>query len=45
MTSSKSLIPSERIERSILLIRGREVLLDRDLAGFMGLKRKPLIKP
>ena len=26
------LIPAERIERSILLIRGQKVMLDRDLA-------------
>lgn len=32
MTSHDSLIPYERIERSILLIRGRKVILDKDLA-------------
>ncbi len=32
MTSRESLIPHERIERSILLIRGLKVILDRDLA-------------
>ena len=32
MTKGASLIPVERIERSILLIRGQKVILDRDLA-------------
>ena len=32
MEENKSLIPVERIERSILLIRGQNVMLDRDLA-------------
>jgi hypothetical protein len=33
-----SVIPSERIERAILLIRGQKVLLDRDLAELYGVK-------
>jgi len=33
MTSSKTTIPSERIEKAILLIRGEKVLLDKDLAA------------
>jgi hypothetical protein len=32
MTTPDSLIPYERIERSILLIRGLKVILDKDLA-------------
>jgi len=32
MTTPDSLIPHERIERSILLIRGLKVILDKDLA-------------
>jgi hypothetical protein len=32
MTKGGSLIPVERIERSILLVRGQKVILDRDLA-------------
>ena len=35
---AKALIPVERIERSILLIRGHKVLLDRDLADLYGVK-------
>ena len=32
MPTSRSLIPVERIEKSILLIRGHKVMLDSDLA-------------
>ena len=35
---TEALIPAERIERSILLIRGHKVLLDRDLAELYGVK-------
>ena len=37
-----SLIPAERIERSILLIRGQKVLLDSDLASLYGVTTKRL---
>jgi len=37
-----SLIPAERIEHSILLIRGQKVLLDRDLAAMYGVEPKAL---
>jgi hypothetical protein len=33
-----SLVPGERIERSILLIRGHKVLLDEDLAALYGVE-------
>ena len=36
MPTQKSLIPVERIERSILLIRGHKVMLDSDLAELYG---------
>lgn len=36
------LVPAERIERAILLIRGQKVLLDRDLAGLYGVPTKAL---
>ena len=36
MPTSKSLIPTERIEKSILLIRGHKVILDSDLAELYG---------
>lgn len=35
-------IPVERITRSILLIRGHKVMLDRDLAGLYGVTTKAL---
>jgi hypothetical protein len=34
--SSQIMIPAERIERAILLLRGQKVMLDRDLAGLYG---------
>ena len=37
---SKSLIPLERIERSILLIRRQKVMLDSDLADLYGVSAK-----
>ena len=36
------LIPIERIERSILLIRGQKVMLDRDLARLYGVETRAL---
>jgi len=39
-----SLIPAERIERSILLIRGHKVILDADLAALYGVETKQLIR-
>lgn len=36
------LIPAERIEKAILLIRGQKVLLDRDLAELYGVATKRL---
>jgi len=36
------LVPAERIERAILLIRGQKVLLDRDLARLYGVPTKAL---
>jgi hypothetical protein len=39
---SSSLIPAERIERSILLIRGQKVLLDSALAELYGVETKVL---
>jgi hypothetical protein len=37
-----SLIPVERIEKAIYLIRGEKVMLDRDLAGLYGITTKAL---
>jgi hypothetical protein len=40
--TSAALVPAERIERAILLIRGQKVLLDSDLAGLYGVETKVL---
>jgi hypothetical protein len=37
-----SLVPLARIERAILLIRGRKVMLDRDLAELYGVPTRTL---
>jgi hypothetical protein len=39
-----ALIPPERIERSILLIRGQRVLLDMDLAALYGVETRTLVQ-
>lgn len=38
MKSDASLVPIERIEKSILLIRGQKVMLDKDLAELYGVE-------
>jgi len=38
MPTSKPLIPVERIEKSILLVRGHKVMLDKDLATLYDVK-------
>jgi hypothetical protein len=42
ISKDRSLIPIERIERSILLIRGHKIMLDRDLASLYGVPTKVL---
>jgi ORF6N domain len=42
MPAEKSLVPVERIERLILLIRGQRVMLDADLASLYGVSTKAL---
>ena len=44
MASQSPLIPAERIERSILLIRGHKVMLDSDLAALYGVETKQLVR-
>ena len=44
MSDFQSLIPVERIERSILLIRGEKVMLDIDLASLYGVETKMLVR-
>jgi hypothetical protein len=42
MAGQKSMIPAERIDRSILLIRSHKVMLDADLAELYGVETKAL---
>ncbi|HJZ89734.1 MAG TPA: ORF6N domain-containing protein [Gemmataceae bacterium] len=44
MEPTGALIPPERIERAILLIRGQKVMLDKDLARLYGVQTKVLIQ-
>jgi len=44
MARSRSVIPAERIESAILLLRGERVLLDRDLAALYGVETKVLVQ-
>src|SRR3989338_11077011 len=41
---SKVLVPTERIERTIFLIRGQKVMLDRDLADLYGVETRVLLQ-
>ena len=42
MNNMKSIIPVERIERAILMIRGQKIILDNDLAELYGVQTKVL---
>src|SRR5438105_15952327 len=42
MDQSRALIPPERIDRAILLLRGQKVMLDEDLATLYGVTTKVL---
>jgi len=44
MVSGKQLIPVERIEKAILLLRGQKVMLDKDLAELYGVSTSILNK-
>jgi hypothetical protein len=44
MSKSSFLIPVERIEQSILLIRNQKVILDADLAALYGVETKYLVR-
>ena len=44
MTADKSVLPVERIERSILVLRGEKVILDEDIAALYGVETKTLIQ-
>lgn len=42
--ANKSLVPADRIEKAILLIRGQKVMLDADLAALYGVETKVLVQ-
>ena len=42
MSRKPTIIPAERIERSILVLRGHKVILDEDLAEVYGVEKKRL---
>ena len=42
--SEKALIPVERIERTILRLRGHNVMLDADLATLYGIDTRELVQ-
>lgn len=44
MVQGNSLVPAERIERSILLIRGQKVMLDAHLANLYGVETRALVQ-
>jgi hypothetical protein len=44
MTDKQSLVPVERVERMILLIRGQKVMLDSDLAELYAVETRVLIQ-
>jgi hypothetical protein len=44
MADKEPVTPVERIERSILFIRGEKVILDADLASLYGVKTKNLAR-
>ena len=43
-TKQKSIVPSARIERAILMIRGEKVMLDQDLAELYEVETKVLVQ-
>jgi len=44
MSDSQALIPAERIDRAILLLRGQKVMLDADLAALYEVETKMLVR-
>jgi hypothetical protein len=44
MATPETLVPAERIERSILLIRKHKVMLDSDLAALYGVQTRQLVQ-
>jgi hypothetical protein len=44
MAKTDTLVPADRIERSILFIRGHKVMLDSDLAALYGVQTRQLVQ-
>ncbi len=44
MTEKKDLVPLERIEGLILIVRGHKVMLDTDLAALYGVETRALVQ-
>lgn len=44
MVSKQSLVPVDRIEKAILLIRKQKVMLDADLAALYGVETRVLVQ-
>lgn len=44
MASRRTLLPSERIERAIIVLRGNRVMLDSELAGLYGVDTRTLVQ-
>jgi hypothetical protein len=44
MAEDKQVLPVERIERSILVLRGQRVMLDEDIAALYGVETKVLVQ-
>ena len=44
MSENQPLVPAERIEREIILLRGQKVMLDQDLASLYAVETKKLIQ-
>ncbi len=44
MDETQALLPAERIEHAILVVRGERVMLDKDIAALYGVETKNLIK-
>lgn len=44
MVSKQSLIPVDKIEKAILLVRRQKVMLDADLAGLYGVETRVLVQ-
>jgi hypothetical protein len=42
MTDANIIVPVERVEKTILMIRGRKVMIDADLAKLYGVTTKRL---